>query len=326
VGVASAVLLEEFKPRGRIVASNGGFLRRFLLRLSDYRRWHGFLQLNITNLAGVPSVVYGIIGLTAFVSMFRLFGEIGPDKPPAIEIGVTYYHQYLTLGSEVLLVEAGSSTETAPSPATLAGKTVVNGAGRSVVVRVVAPEDAQNVAVADRDRTLKTNAQVGSFPSRSWYYLRVPLGRSVLAGALTLMLVVLPIVIISSQEALRAVPDSLREGAFGMGATRWQVVRNITLPAAVPGIMTGAILAMSRAIGEAAPILLISGIVRTRFAPRGLMDDFSVMPVQIFNWAKQPEPVYRELAATGIIVLLVVLLAFNAVAVVIRQRMQKPLT
>ncbi|MEX2026197.1 MAG: hypothetical protein WEH44_02835, partial [Pirellulaceae bacterium] len=116
VGVASAVLLEEFKPRGRIVASNGGFLRRFLLRLIDYRRWHGFLQLNITNLAGVPSVVYGIIGLTAFVSMFRLFGEIGPDKPPAIEIGVTYYHQYLTLGSEVLLVEAASSSETAPLP------------------------------------------------------------------------------------------------------------------------------------------------------------------------------------------------------------------
>jgi phosphate transport system permease protein len=326
VGVATAVLLEEFKPRGIRVSSSDRWLRRSLLRLIDYRRWHGFLQLNITNLAGVPSVVYGIIGLTAFVSMFRLFGEIGPDKAPAFELGVTYYHQYLTLGSEVLLVVAGSPTETAPLPAALKGQTVVNGAGQRVVVKVVAPEDVPQVAAADRNQTLTTDAESGSFPSRSWYYLRVPLGRSVLAGALTLMLVVLPIVIISSQESLRAVPDSLREGALGMGATRWQVVRNITLPAAVPGIMTGSILAMSRAIGEAAPILLISGIVRTRFAPRGLMDDFSVMPVQIFNWAKQPEPVYRELAATGIIVLLVVLLVFNAVAVVIRQKMQKPLT
>lgn len=325
VGVATAVLLEEFKPRG-INVVGGSAVKRFLLKWIDYRRWHGFLQLNITNLAGVPSVVYGIIGLTAFVSMFRVFGEIGPGNPPAFEIGVTYYHQFLTLGDEVLLLEAESPGAPAPPPDSLAGKTVVNGAGRPVVVNVVAPADAGSVVAADRDRTLSTEAQVGSFPRRSWYYLRVPFGRSVLAGALTLMLVVLPIVIISSQEALKAVPDSLREGAFGMGATRWQVVRNITLPASVPGIMTGSILAMSRAIGEAAPILLISGIVRTRFAPGGLMDDFSVMPVQIYNWAKQPEPVYRELAASGILVLLVVLLVFNAAAVVIRQKLQKPLT
>ena len=325
VGVATAVLLEEFKPHGiRLVG--GGVLKRYFLKLIDYRRWHGFLQLNITNLAGVPSVVYGIIGMTAFVSMFRVFGDIGPDKPPAFEIGVTYYHQYLTLGNEVLLVEAESPGAPAPPPESLAGKSVINGAGQPVVARVVAPGEIAGVDPAERNRTLSTEAQVGSFPRRSWYYMRVPFGRSVLAGALTLMLVVLPIVIISSQEALRAVPDSLREGAFGMGATRWQVVRNITLPASVPGIMTGSILAMSRAIGEAAPILLISGIVRTRFAPSGLMDDFSVMPVQIYNWAKQPEPVYRELAASGIIVLMLVLLLFNAAAVVIRQRLQKPLT
>ena len=171
--------------------------------------------------------------------------------------------------------------------------------------------------------TLRTDAEAGRISRKAWYYLQLPFGRGVLAGALTLMLVVLPIVIVSSQESLRAVPDSLREAALGLGATRWQVVWNVTLPASIPGIMTGSILATSRAIGEAAPILIIAGIVYIASAPGHLMDDYSVMPLQIYNWAQRPQKDFHGLAATGIIVLLVILLTFNAVAVFIRQRLQK---
>jgi phosphate transport system permease protein len=126
---------------------------------------------------------------------------------------------------------------------------------------------------------------------------------------------------------LRAVPDSLREGALGMGSTRWQSVWHVSLPAAMPGIMTGAILAMSRAIGEAAPILIISGIVFIAAPPQNLVDDFSVMPLQIYDWAGKPaNQGFHSLAAGGIIVLLSLLLVFNAIAILIRQRLQKPLS
>jgi phosphate transport system permease protein len=229
LGVGTAIFLEEFKPR-----------RRWLSRV------HGFVQLNITNLAGVPSIVYGILGLTVFVQFFGLFGN--PNEPEHF--------------------------------------------------------------IGSRD---------------AWFYLQVPFGRSVLAGGLTLMLVVLPIIIVASQEALRAVPDSLREGALAAGSTRWQMVSRMTLPAAIPGIMTGSILAMSRAIGEAAPMLVIAGVVYITFTPNNLMDDFTVMPLQIYNWAGLPQAEFHQVAASGIIVLLAILLTFNAVAVMIRQKFQKPL-
>lgn len=147
-----------------------------------------------------------------------------------------------------------------------------------------------------------------------------------MAGALTLMLVILPVIIISSQESLRAVPGSLRDGALGLGATRWQVVWNVTLPAAIPGIMTGSILAMSRAIGETAPILIIAGIVYIRTAPSHLMDDFTVMPLQIYNWTTRPQPEFHDIAAGGILLLLAVLLFFNGLAVLIRHKARRPLS
>lgn len=226
IGIGTAIFLEEFKAKNR-------FLRRII----------GFLQLNISNLAGVPSVVYGILGLTVFVQMFGLFGN------PTDWLGT--------------------------------------------------PE--------------------------KWYYVRVPFGRGVLAGGLTLMLVVLPIVIIASQEALRAVPDSLRQGAMGLGATRWQMVSRMTLPAALPAICTGTILAISRAIGEAAPILIIAGIVYITFIPEHLMDDFTAMPLQIYDWTSRPQEEFHRVAAAGIVVLLTILLSFNAVAVFIRHKSQRRL-
>jgi phosphate transport system permease protein len=225
LGVGTAIYLEEFARRTR-------FTR--------------FIQTNILNLAGVPSIVYGILGLTAFARMFGAFGT-GADA---------------------------------------------------------------GVAFGDPD---------------TLFYLRLPFGSSVLAGGLTLMLVILPIVIISTQEALRAIPPSLRSGALALGATTWQTVWGMTLPAAIPGIMTGAILAMSRAIGESAPLLVVGSALFLMATPNNLMSDFSVLPLQIFNWAQRPQAGFHDLAASAIIVQLIVLLAFNGVAVFIRQKLQKPL-
>lgn len=221
VGVGTALYLEEFARKSRLTS---------------------FIKLNISNLAGVPSIVYGILGLTAFA---RLFGLADADHP--IGIG---------------------------SPDSL-------------------------------------------------FHVQLPFGHGVLAGGLTLMLVVLPIVIVSSQEALRSVPRSLRAGALALGATRWQTTWNITLPAALPMVMTGSILAMSRAIGEAAPVLVLGVPLFIRNTPSNLMSDFTVLPLQIYYWAGKPQAGFSELAAAAILVLLAVLLTFNAVAVVIRQRLQR---
>ncbi|MFQ5472714.1 MAG: phosphate ABC transporter permease PstA [Dehalococcoidia bacterium] len=144
------------------------------------------------------------------------------------------------------------------------------------------------------------------------------LGRSIIAGALTLSLLIFPVVIITSREALAAVPDSIRQAAFGLGATRWQTVRAHVLPAALPGMMTGVILALSRAIGEAAPLIMIGALTFIAFVPDGPMDAFTALPIQIYNWCDQPDAIFHELAGAGILVLLGLLLPMNAVAVGIR--------
>ncbi|MHC4976200.1 MAG: phosphate ABC transporter permease PstA [Planctomycetota bacterium] len=224
LGVGTALYLEEFAPKNKLTA---------------------FIQLNISNLAAVPSVVYGLIGLTAFARMWGVIGDNATSE--AFAIGTV----------------------------------------------------------------------------ESWYYFKLPFGFSVLTGGLTLMLVILPVVIISSQESLRAVPRSLKQGAGALGASRWQSVSKIVLPTAVPGIMTGSILAMSRAIGEAAPVLVCGGALFLTFTPENMMDMFSAMPLQIFNWAGRPQAEFQRVASSGIVVLLVVLLSFNAAAVVIRSKFQK---
>lgn len=223
VGVGTAIYLEEFARRSRLKS---------------------LIQLNVSNLSGVPSIVYGILALVAFV---RFFGIRSGNDPWSIG-------------------------------------------------------DPESI-----------------------FYLHIPLGPSVLAGGLTLALVVLPIMIIASQEALRAVPQSLRQAALALGSTRWQVVWHVTLPAALPTIMTGAILSMSRAIGEAAPLLVIGGFLLVFQTPNNLMSDFTVLPLQIFNWAGRPQADFHRIAAAAIMVQLVVLLAFNSIAIVIRQKLQRPL-
>jgi phosphate transport system permease protein len=194
VGVASAVYLEEY-------ATDGWFRR--------------IIQVNIANLAGVPSVVYGILGLALFVRF------------------------------------AGFSN-------------------------------------------------------------------SLLAGALTMSLLILPIIIIATQEALRAVPRGLRENAYALGATRWQVIKGHLLPTAAPGILTGVILSLSRAIGETAPLIVIGALTSARFLPRSVMDNFSALPLQVFDWTSRPQPEFQGLAAAAIIVLMGMLLLLNLSAILLR--------
>jgi phosphate transport system permease protein len=149
------------------------------------------------------------------------------------------------------------------------------------------------------------------------------LGRSVVAGAATLALLVLPVVILSTREALRAVPKSLREGSYALGATKWQTTQYQVLPAAIPGILTGVILALSRAIGETAPLITIGALTYVPFAPDSIWSPFTVLPIQIFNWVSRPQADFAANAAAGILVLLVLLVAMNSTAVFIRDRLQK---
>jgi phosphate transport system permease protein len=199
LGVAAAVHLEEYAPRGR------------LARL---------IEINIANLAGVPSIIYGLLGLGLFVRMMDM-------------------------------------------------------------------------------------------------------GRSVLAGACTLALLALPVVILATREALRAVPPSLREGSYALGATKWQTTWHQVLPAAFPSILTGLILALSRAIGETAPLITIGALTYVPFAPDSIWSPFTVLPIQIFNWVSRPQAAFAENAAAGILVLLVLLLVMNATAIVLRDRLQR---
>lgn len=149
------------------------------------------------------------------------------------------------------------------------------------------------------------------------------LGRSVLAGALTLGLLVLPVVIISGREAIRAVPSSIREGSLALGATRWQTIWRQSLPAAVPGIATGVILSLSRAIGETAPLILVGAATFVAFNPTGLDSGYTALPLQIFDWISRPQPEFQLLAAAGILVLLGLLLAMNGVAIWLRGRYER---
>lgn len=149
------------------------------------------------------------------------------------------------------------------------------------------------------------------------------LGKSILAAGLTMSLLVLPIIIVAAQEAIRAVPKEQREASYGLGATKWQTIIRVVLPAALPGVLTGSILALSRAIGETAPLVIIGIPVILQFLPDGLMSTFTALPMQIFDWAKRPQEEFQYVAAAGILVLMIVLILMNSVAIYIRNKFQK---
>jgi phosphate transport system permease protein len=179
-------------------------------------------------------------------------------------------------------------------------------------------------------RAIQTNiANLAGIPSIVYGILGLALfvrafgfDRSVLSGALTLSLLAMPVIIIASQEAIKAVPSTIREAAYGLGATRWQVVSTQVLPMALPGILTGTILALSRAVGETAPLIMVGAVGYLAFTPAGVLDRFTVLPLQIYNWVSRPQGEFRELAAAGIVVLLGLLLTMNALAIVLRNRYQ----
>ncbi len=326
IGIGTAIFLEEFQPRNK------------------YLRWlHGLVQLNISNLAGVPSIVYGILGVTAFVYMFSLLPRIQVNEQPSWESGLEYYYQAKSADGTFFKFPAGDGSQIALNNDSLLddegklkatikltdGDTFVDENGKSFTIALVdrrakPPENPDPNTQYVQSR--RGRAKASKFPVRSWWYFRLPFGNSLLAAALTLALVVLPIVIISSQEAIRAVPRSIREAGFGMGATRWQVVRKTVLPAATPGIMTGAILSMSRAIGEAAPVLAVMGSLLTKTRIESLMDQAPVLPVTIYSWAGDENPGFENASSAAIIVLLVILLVMNSIAIFIRNRYEKKLS
>lgn len=149
------------------------------------------------------------------------------------------------------------------------------------------------------------------------------LGRSVIAGAFTMTLLILPIVIVSAQEAIKAVPVSLRHASYALGATVTQTIFRVVLPVALPGILTGTILAVSRAIGETAPLITIGALTYVAFLPTSPFSEFTVLPIQIFNWISRPQTAFHDIAASGIIILLIVLLLLNSVAIILRDKFRK---
>jgi len=148
-------------------------------------------------------------------------------------------------------------------------------------------------------------------------------GRTILSGALTMALLVLPIIVVASQEAIRSVPQHLRNASYALGASKWQTIKGVVIPAAFPSILTGFILALSRAIGETAPLIVIGAVTFIAFVPTSPMDQFTILPIQIFSWTSRPQDEFRAIAAAGIIVLLIVLFILNATAVYLRNKYQK---
>lgn len=238
VGVGAAIYLEEYAPQNKLT---------------------GFINLNINNLAGVPSIVYGMLGLVVFGRMFGLFTE------------GSWLVNFLNLP-----IESGATGG------------------------------------------LKFNLL--GIP---WLEMQIPFGRSMVAGALTMSLLILPVVIIASREAIRAVPPSIREGGYALGTTKWYVIKTLVLPIAFPGILTGMILSLSRAIGETAPLIIMGAFTYVPFLPRSVWDQFTVIPIQVYNWITLPQPEYRiHLAAAGIIVLLLILFLMNGIAIYLRKKFE----
>ncbi|MTD29962.1 phosphate ABC transporter permease PstA [Planomicrobium sp. YIM 101495] len=149
------------------------------------------------------------------------------------------------------------------------------------------------------------------------------LGNSILAAGFTMSLLILPVIIVAAQEAIRSVPKELRDASYGMGATKWQTIVKIILPAAIPGVLTGSILALSRAIGETAPLIVIGIPVIIQFLPKGVMDTFTALPMQIYDWSSRPQQEFQMVAAAGIIILMAFLIIMNSIAVAIRNKYDK---
>lgn len=252
----------------------------------------------------------------------------------AVLLAAIIYRGYDYLGPEILSEKASRRAEDAGLQTALLGTfwiilltalfAIPIGIGAAVYLEEYAPRNRWT-------RILQVNiSNLAGVPSVVYGLLGlgvfvyfIGLGRSILSGALTMAVLILPVIIIASQEAIRAVPLALRQAGFALGATRWQVARHHVLPAAMPGILTGTILALSRAIGETAPLLVVGAAAFLTFNPNSPLDSFTVLPVQIYNWTSRPQQEFKDLAAASIIVLLAVLLAMNATAILLRYRFSR---
>ncbi|MCZ6539163.1 MAG: phosphate ABC transporter permease PstA [Chloroflexi bacterium] len=263
----------------------------------------------------VMAIVIGILGLAA------LLFDVLIDGLPFLDLGfLTNYASRKPLQSGILAPLAGTIWIVGLT----ALLTVPIGVGTAIYLEEFASKNRFN-------RLIELNiANLAGVPSVIYGLLGLAVfvqflfngSRNVTAGALTMTLLVLPIVVIASQEAIKAVPPSYRDAAYAMGANRWQVVKTVVLPQALPGMMSGIILALSRAIGESAPILIISSLVWVTFVPVSPDSKFTVLPLQIFTWISQPQHDFRGIAAAAIIVLLAVLLSMNGIAIWIRSKYQ----
>jgi phosphate transport system permease protein len=253
--------------------------------------------------------------------------EMKPTFEQSVTVALSVLHSFITSFPSRFFTKAGVY-------AALCGSLylLVFTALFSVPIGIAAAVYLEEYAAKNRiNQTIEVNiANLAGVPSIVYGILGLALfvrgigwGHSVIAGAATMSLLIMPVIIIAAREAIKAVPGSIRWGAYALGATRWQVIRHHTLPIAMPGILTGVILAMSRAIGETAPMIMVGALSFVAYLPKGPFDDFTVLPIQIYNWASMPQAEFQELAAVGILVLLIVLLLMNSIAIIIRHKMQR---
>jgi phosphate transport system permease protein len=286
LGIATAVYLEEY-------ASDGPVVR--------------FITLNVRNLAGVPSVVFGLLGLNLFVN------TLGQDLDPTSVLGRAGRGLIVVLGVACALAVVAAVM--------LVVRTVRRRPRPTVLVATVAGAVAWLWIMWESAQLLRitwTDYDEGGLTG----------GRTVISGGVTIAALVLPIVIITTIEALRAVPKAIREAGFGVGASRWDVTKSLVLPSAAPGILTGAVLSISRAIGEAAPILLIGA--STSFFSSGnqsfseqLRGGFTALPAVIFGWARNAGDDWEPLTSAAIIVILLLTFVTNAIAIILRNRYER---
>ena len=261
----------------------------------------------------IAAVMVGIVGLLVLLAQTLVEGLPWLD--------IEFLTNYMSRKPELAGIKA-AVMGTIMTIVLTAGFTVPIGVGAAIYLEEYAPKNRLTQLIEVNISNLAgVPSVVYGLLGLGVFVQLMSLGKVVLAGALTLTLLVLPIVILASREAIRAVPGEYRLGAFALGADQWQVIKGTVLPSALPGILTGTILALSRAVGEAAPILVISGLVYVTFVP-GPLDRFTVLPLQIFTWVGRPQDEFRSLAAAGIIVLLVILMSMNAAAVLIRNKYQ----
>lgn len=396
VGVGSAIYLEEY--------AQGNIFDVFALRVQQFFntnpavRWlpgwvkgivfaltniNALIDTNVRNLAGVPSIIYGMLGLAIFVrglflpfasGLFVGFNVNEPTDQRVVNIindevadaqlilseddafaGVTsdsiiaaeraddLFNTFKRLGTPSVANQGALSNDRLLREVI----TALNDDGdvnaivaevEAIVQRETGDEfstlefnmmladidDEESLAQLDTLLIDATGIATGEVFALASALDRINSfnvnGRTLVSGALTLGLLILPIIIINSQEALRAVPFAIREGSYGLGATKWQTISRNVLPSAVPGILTGTILAVSRAIGETAPLIVVGASTFLLTDPEGPFSQFTVLPIQIFNWTARPQEQFRNIAAAAIIVLLVLVVAMNAVAIILRNR------